>query len=242
VVSPLAKVAQTLGERPGDMLREFMNRQFTGMGFSKFGYLALLRPRAPATPLSVVSTLSEDWIRRYTERGYQNFDPVCIAAAKSPVPFAWLTSDLAQGASKQQRQVLGERAEFGVRNGITVPIRGPAGAFAILTVTADVPDHEFHRLWLECRDELHVLTLYYHAQIEKHLLRPAPCECRLTDRERDCLIWSARGKTAWETSEILGISEETVQFHLKNAMHKLGVHTKTHAVVKAILDGLIYPE
>jgi DNA-binding CsgD family transcriptional regulator len=243
VASRIVQAAQALDERPSDTLREFMDRQFTGLGFRYFGYLALQRPSAPATPLSVVSSYREDWIRRYTERGYQNLDPVCTTAAKSPVPFAWLTSDLAQRATKQQRQFLGEAAEFGVRNGITVPIRGPAGAFATLSVTADVPDQEFHRLWLERRDELHVLALYYHAQIEKHLLCPGPPrEYHLTDRERDGLIWSARGKTAWETSEILGISEETVQFHLKNAMQKLGVHTKTHAVVKAILAGLIYPD
>jgi hypothetical protein len=47
--------------------------------------------------------------------------------------------------------------------------RGPAGAFATLSVTADVPDQEFHRLWLERRDELLVLALYYHAQIERQI-------------------------------------------------------------------------
>jgi DNA-binding CsgD family transcriptional regulator len=32
-----------------------------------------------------------------------------------------------------------------------------------------------------------------------------------------------------------------VVFHLKNAMRKIGVYSKHHAVVKAIMMGLIHP-
>lgn len=64
---------------------------------------------------------------------------------------------------------------------------------------------------------------------------------RLTNREYDCLLWTARGKTAWEVGQILGISEETTLFHLKNACRKLGVFSKHHACVRAIVQGLILP-
>src|SRR3546814_15572737 len=65
---------------------------------------------------------------------------------------------------------------------------------------------------------------------------------RLTDRERDCLLWTARGKTAWEVGQILTISEETVLFHLKNATRTIGVFSKHHAVVKAIVQGYLRSE
>ena len=38
---------------------------------------------------------------------------------------------------------------------------------------------------------------------------------------------------------ILKISEATVNYHLKNAMRKLGVHSKVHAVAKTLILGLI---
>ena len=63
----------------------------------------------------------------------------------------------------------------------------------------------------------------------------------LAPRERECLLWTARGKTAWEASRILGLAELTVVSYLKSAAKRLAVHSKTHAVAKAIMLGLIVP-
>lgn len=63
----------------------------------------------------------------------------------------------------------------------------------------------------------------------------------LSDREKACLSWTASGKSSWEVGRILSISENTVVFHIKNAMRKLGVANRTLAAVKAIELGLIQP-
>lgn len=63
----------------------------------------------------------------------------------------------------------------------------------------------------------------------------------LSPREREALLWSARGKTAWETAQILSLSKRTVETHLASATKKLGAVSCTHAVVKALLQGLIVP-
>jgi DNA-binding CsgD family transcriptional regulator len=62
----------------------------------------------------------------------------------------------------------------------------------------------------------------------------------LSARELDCLRWTAEGKTAWETSLILGISERTVRFHQNAAREKLGCATTTQAVAKAVVTQLIH--
>jgi LuxR family transcriptional activator of conjugal transfer of Ti plasmids len=61
----------------------------------------------------------------------------------------------------------------------------------------------------------------------------------LSEREKVCLLWTARGKSSWEIGRILGISENTVIFHIKNAMKKLGTKNRTLAAVKAIQLGFI---
>jgi DNA-binding CsgD family transcriptional regulator len=61
----------------------------------------------------------------------------------------------------------------------------------------------------------------------------------LSARELDCLKWTAAGKTAWEASIILGISERTVRFHLNAAREKLNCATTTQAVAKAVANHLI---
>ena len=63
----------------------------------------------------------------------------------------------------------------------------------------------------------------------------------LSEREKSCLGWTALGKSSWEIGQILSISENTVTFHIKNAMRKLGVSNRTVAVVNAIRLGLIAP-
>ncbi len=62
---------------------------------------------------------------------------------------------------------------------------------------------------------------------------------RITEREIECLQWASIGKTAWEISMILGISERTVGFHLTNAATKFEANNRTHAVSIALKKGLI---
>ena len=62
---------------------------------------------------------------------------------------------------------------------------------------------------------------------------------RITVREIECLQWASIGKTAWEISVILSISERTVGFHLANAAVKLQANNRTHAVITALKKGLI---
>jgi DNA-binding response OmpR family regulator len=63
----------------------------------------------------------------------------------------------------------------------------------------------------------------------------------LRERELETLTWAARGKTFWEIGEILGLSRRTVEFHLENARRKLGVATRTQALIKAATGHLIQP-
>ena len=63
----------------------------------------------------------------------------------------------------------------------------------------------------------------------------------LSDREKACLSWAAVGKSSWEIGRILAISENTVIFHIKNAMRKLGANSRTLAAFKAVELGLIEP-
>ncbi|MGZ5104084.1 MAG: helix-turn-helix transcriptional regulator [Usitatibacter sp.] len=56
----------------------------------------------------------------------------------------------------------------------------------------------------------------------------------LTAREREVLGWLAGGKTDRDIGDILGISPRTVHKHLQRIYEKLGVETRTAAVVRAL--------
>jgi LuxR family quorum-sensing transcriptional regulator LasR len=61
----------------------------------------------------------------------------------------------------------------------------------------------------------------------------------LTSREQQCLHWSANGKTSNEIGSILGISQNTVYYHLKKAASKFEVYGTRHAISRALQMGLI---
>jgi DNA-binding NarL/FixJ family response regulator len=56
----------------------------------------------------------------------------------------------------------------------------------------------------------------------------------LSDRERQVLALVADGEPNAAIAEQLMLSGETVRTHVRNAMRKLGAHTRTHAVVQAL--------
>jgi DNA-binding response OmpR family regulator len=68
-----------------------------------------------------------------------------------------------------------------------------------------------------------------------------PKRVGLREREVETLTWAARGKTFAEIGTILSLSKRTVEFHLENARRKLGVATRTQALIKAARGHLIQP-
>ncbi len=61
----------------------------------------------------------------------------------------------------------------------------------------------------------------------------------ISKREKQVLGWLKLGKSSWDISVILGISERTVYFHVSNIMKKLGASNRPQAVAIATRLGLI---
>jgi DNA-binding CsgD family transcriptional regulator len=72
--------------------------------------------------------------------------------------------------------------------------------------------------------------------------RPLSTHYRLTSQERRVLTLLMQGHHKKTAADAMGVSINTVSFHLKNAYGKLGVHSKTEAVVKGLLEGFLLPE
>jgi len=63
---------------------------------------------------------------------------------------------------------------------------------------------------------------------------PGPASALLSLREREVLHWLAAGKTDRDIGALLGCSHRTVQKHLQRIYVKLGVETRTAAVMRAL--------
>lgn len=62
---------------------------------------------------------------------------------------------------------------------------------------------------------------------------------QLSPRETEVLKWTACGKTSSEIADLLSITEDTVNAHIKNACLKLDASNKTHATAIALAHGVI---
>ncbi len=61
----------------------------------------------------------------------------------------------------------------------------------------------------------------------------------LSDREKECIFWTAAGKTSPEIATILNISPHTVDHHITSASAKLNTVNRAHTVAAAIRLGLL---
>jgi LuxR family transcriptional regulator, activator of conjugal transfer of Ti plasmids len=205
-------------------------------GFRWFAYLSF----AVEEPL-LISSYPGGWTRHYFAERYYEVDPVVEHARRQHTLFRW-NGEVSDGSgSRAQRRLFDEATSFGIKTGVTIPIKGGFGRFGAFTLAADEENQALENIIATRSDMLQLVALYYHAQVEAKLESPSPGVPidSLSQRERECLAWAARGKTMEETAGILRVKPRTVLFHVENARRKLDASTCAHAVALAIRKGLL---
>jgi DNA-binding CsgD family transcriptional regulator len=115
------------------------------------------------------------------------------------------------------------------------------GETAIFAVSKKSSGSEWQEQKRVLMQECRILANYFHGHILRINGHNSEDDIIMSARELDCLRWTAAGKTAWEASVILGITERTVRFHLNAAREKLKSATTAQAVAKAVANKLIDP-
>ena len=180
-----------------------------------------------------LTNLPEDWQSEYSEKRYYDHDPVMLFALYNLLPDRWTNIIRRNEMSTKQQKIITEAADSGMRDGLIVPVHGPGGEFAVLSLSHDETAQQAKTNVESDEAMIHLFALRFHS-MARTMLDPVEPEAPvdLTSREIDVLFWTAEGKSSWDISQILSISEATVNFHIKSAKEKLGVYNKTHAVAK----------
>ncbi|WP_284205992.1 LuxR family transcriptional regulator [Mesorhizobium tianshanense] len=178
----------------------------------------------------------DEWRVRYFEMGYDKIAPIIRSVRKRAGAFRWSEVYNDANTTEDERLIFKEAAKFGLRSGISVPLHGPDGSFAIMSF-AQPGDREFQNRTITY---LQLAAIHFHLRIAGFGSSSGNEKTpTLSQREKECILWTARGKSSWETGKILGISVNTVNFHVKNAMRKLETASRTAAAIKAVSFGLI---
>ena len=175
------------------------------------------------------------WYSRYASQNYFFIDPVVAELNRTVTPFRW--SSARSDYDDKALRILHESAEFGMQKGLAIPVHGPRGVIAAVNLNTD-------RYELSPGDEqaLHLASLYLYARMVAIRAGEKAVPVRgLAARECECLSWVASGKTDWEISQILGISEQTVHGYVQNALRKLNARTRAQAVALALQSRQILP-
>jgi LuxR family transcriptional regulator, quorum-sensing system regulator BjaR1 len=206
------------------------------LGFSSFILTGLPLLNRPLKPLVLLDSWPSGWMERYSSKSYFEVDPVGQNVLATSSPFLWGDAPYRRDQTLS-RQMMGEAAEFGLRDGFCVPIHGETGWQSAFSFAHDRQIDASPRELAAAH--LLALTAYGRLRI-LHGVEPYARK-RLTPREREVLTWAAAGKSAWETSTLLGISEATVITHLDHIRCKLNAANTTHAVVVALQIGELQP-
>ncbi|BCW88456.1 HTH-type quorum sensing-dependent transcriptional regulator RpaR [Alphaproteobacteria bacterium SO-S41] len=178
---------------------------------------------------------TQDWIDHAATSKVMAHSPIITAVRVQTRPFSWRSVREGAGLSAEGVAAFREAADFGWIDGLVVPIHvkgGRPGAVSMATQERDVD--------ISAHAERRLASIGYLAfQRCEELDAPPTDSVALTGRELECFRWVAMGKTDYEIGMILGISKETVKFHLERGRGRLNAATRAHGIAKLALAGLL---
>lgn len=183
-------------------------------------------------------TYSQEWVDRYVEKDYLRSDPVIIGCFQRFHPVDWKELDW---SAKTSKTFLKEAIAYGVGNqGLSIPVRGPQGQFALFTASHQCNDD----IWAAFREKNERdMILIAHAFNKKALEfekgEESDSRSGLSPRELAAMTYIAKGLSRAQAAQQMQISEHTLRVYIESARHKLGALNTTHAVARALSNGLI---
>ena len=216
-----------------DTLFQSIEASARALGFERCAY-GLRLPVPVSNPRTVLlNNYPGPWQARYMEAGYIRIDPTVQHARRTQAPLVW-NAKVFGGVPGMWE----EARSYGLRFGWAKSNLDANGVGGMLTLArsqdelseSEVAANSLKMCWLA-----HMAHLALSRLMISSLADEAPS---LTEREIEVLKWTADGKTSGEIADILAVSDNTVNFHIKNAVAKLGTSNKTAAAVRAAMLGL----
>jgi LuxR family quorum-sensing transcriptional regulator LasR len=185
----------------------------------------------------LLSSLPDSLAVRFGGNGLEEADPIGRHVARTAIPLEWEIGAISENTSPSLSYE--GLKTLGITSGVSMSARAAQSFSRIDFYTRGIPGIPLPRKF---SGDLFLFG-YYFSEAARLLWeadnpRQVPL---LTQREQECLKWSANGKTSGEIGMILGISHHTVYFHLKRAALKFNVHGTRHAISRAMDMGLIKP-
>ncbi|MBC9000122.1 autoinducer binding domain-containing protein [Pseudomonas sp. N40(2020)] len=183
-----------------------------------------------------INNYPEEWNQQYAQKNFRKIDPVIAHCNHSMLPIVWNETVFAE--TPQLWESLKEhRLQHGWSQAFHNEESGLCSIISLARKHCPISPLELYE---------HFGYMFYAtshlSELFARALPPQPAKSRqphLSPRELEVLQLSASGKTAYEISKILSLSERTVNYHVQNVIEKLNVCNKISAVIAAARAGII---
>jgi LuxR family transcriptional regulator, quorum-sensing system regulator CviR len=173
----------------------------------------------------------QEWLDLYTRNGFHQVDPISKENFCNYELQFWEETYKKYNCSKE---FIAASKEYNLHNGFAFGIRNPKGTDgSLFSIAGKLNNHPRNRFVLKN------LAPHLHNAFHSVLSSTKAQYFDLSKREKEVLNWIKVGKSSWDISVILSISERTVKFHVDNLMAKLNAVSRTHAVAIALSAGVI---
>lgn len=218
-----------------DRLTDNLSKLAKGIGFNSLIATTLPAYGEEVGDLILADRWPDGWRDRYLEKGYFLKDPVSLRAVSHTEPFTWVDARTESPPHPFVAEIEGDALSYGLADGLLCPVLHSGTMRSIVSFGSDgkvsLSPAEVAAMQIAAVSFLNACARLGVTDIN---------EAQLTEREREVLKWVGAGKTIWEVSKILSISEATVRHHISSARRKLGAANVTQAVAKAIVSRQIW--
>lgn len=203
--------------------------------FDLFAIVHHIRFGRPSTDKVRLSNYPLEWVAQLRENeGFQ--EPVLKAAERTSSGFLWSRLDEFVPLGDRESRYMARAAQYGLAEGFTVPNHIPGETFASCHFAVgrreDLPVEN-----LPAAQALGSFAFEAARQILRKTQQPSEeyvVPAPLTDRQRDCLLFAARGKSDTVIAQLLNIRPYTVNEHIEAAKKRYSVATRAQLIVRAL--------
>lgn len=205
-------------------------------GITTFSFTAYQFEPTANKPLSYdhVTDDLKNWHQHFIENEYETVDRIGEEVRTSYIPVLWDLEATAKTASGRCLTMFEEAINYGLKRGLSIPVHGPNGSFAILVCHEKQKQSCLDKV-KEIQFELQEIAICFSEVVKQCLLKHVKKQDKydLSSREMQCLLLTAEGLTASQIGSKIHISERTVNFHLQNINRKFGTKHKHQSVNRA---------
>lgn len=176
-----------------------------------------------------------EWLERYVQKGYPRIDPIVIENFKGFNLQYWEDTYKRYNPPKE---FIKEAEDFELKAGYTIGSSNTKRTQgSIFTISGPhLEQNKYSETILQLlAPHFHNIIVRINKAIQKDTFDISP-------REKEVLNWLKEGKSSWDISLLLKISENTVNFHIKNIIQKLDTVNRVQAVAVAFEHSIIEPD